>query len=1134
MNPISFSADEHGQIILIMAITLVAVILTVSTMIYITATQHLFFNYNPTREIILTIDSDFERVLTRILANATQLYNFTSIKTEEGYERNAMEVAREVANLTFSYWVLSTQAAHAGKGLSIETDFIDETVQEQGKKIRLKIEDGGTIFNDELTYQERKLEQKLFKLWWYRPNSISAIGADLSIDSTIGVIGWKSRHIVFLNFTITAIRSVRSDDAVYVDVSVFMEPVDHPKPVNDLRAENFEVYVFDPTVTLGPGKFWWKRMPVDRLELTYNGGGNYTVKINSPLENPGSSNAEDFWDFYFSFILIRVKDNRGILVEAYSYSGVEYTITERAVENYYPNNPYKTRETYIFELLPNGTLSWNFRNLETSNPRPPVPLPPVKQIRLQATTNGPGSEFREITLYQVERWDDRYLWPCEEKFIEGYARIRNGSKIVFQLNYPPGVREQKVRLIWFDDCDAEMPHRDFRLEYREGIQVAFTKHYTLMLVVDRELANQYYHHIDWTMSLLHKDAPRDIGALTTYLGGIDYILLGYDAYRSGNTYFIPYKIPEDDWTVLPKDDDGDGVVYAIVRAVAFRKTNRVVSSMENAPGEFRDELYHEAMIQIPYDASYFLYYINASWFKDVDIQYSYLVFGGIIGGRIEDPYQQVVEKYKWGSLLTPNGIVVNGTFNNLEGYIPHRGYVLGTQIGDGSYSHWFALYNESFGAAIFASEQMIQTLDKYGKTYKKGGRETDQVFVWTRGSGASRFMEYDAITVEVNTPTKINRYQTPKIEFKAAGFLLEGGVQEGDKFNNDGMWNDGGGDFARPFTRVGDPQATVSGPGELRLEKRAFIWDDFSINPIGSSMTVTSGTWRWEQDAAGNGYLRVDANGPSDGWGGMCVAYYPSGTYPMPSGRTIYVLVKERHSITANGQHVGLLMIENQNRFYSFEYYHAGTNTQRIRIIRYFNNWQNPSSVSLSLSDNVWRTFMGSRTVNNGLMNFRVAELGISVSATNTQINVGQFGVGVRVENSGTSMTAMFDDFIACVDSDPRYVTINDVNPGWRIEIKDQNGNTVFSSVATGRKVVIDVLSRPIIRNGRIEVYDYAGNLMNPGTTDFDAIVGGDIYRFRSSKTFLNAVDQCMMYYRMFLDSYAPVYEIRILYSPLS
>jgi hypothetical protein len=806
------SGWRRGQIILVMSILLITVILMVSTIIYLTSTQHLFFNYNPSREIILSIDADFERALTRILANATAYYNRTI--TEGGVYLFEIDATRRIANMTFSHWVLSTQAAYSGKGLNIRTEWIDEQVQGE-RAIPIRVDQ--TVREE--AYMKRRLENRLFKLFWYRPNSISAIGADISIDATAqGIVGWKARHIILLNLTITSVWK-EGQKAVYVNVIVLRED---GKPVNDLRKDNFEIYLFDPTTPLGG--YWWKRTIPEGITVTYNGGGNYTFRIEPQFYNPRDAKTGSFWSFYYQFVIVRVKDNRGIIVEAYSYSGIEYVIQERAVEPYYPNNPSKMKETYVFELLPNGSMYWYGTKLSSSSSVPPIPFPPVKQLIVNVTKNGYSDPNFEEVPYQIEAWDNRYLWPVSEEFLNYTRRFMNGSKLVFEVKYPPGVSRQRVRIMWREDCDFRpIPYNiEMKIEETEEGKIGKVEgtHYSLWVVVKRRTGE--YVHVDWSISLWDKSGTWHV----------EYILPAYDAFRKDNTYYIPMKFPNPEWTVLPKPVEDNGVLVskAPVRLVLYNKSDLVITTPPAPYQQILDELHHEQILYIPYDVSYFLYFVNATWKKNVKIDYSYLMFMGMIGGLPSDQYvQDTVEKFKWGSLLTSSGIV-NGTFNNRNSYIPHRGYALGTQVGSGDYSYWSAIYNENQGACIFASQQLLDLLDAYGKTYKKGNRETNQLFVWTRSLGASRFMEYDAIAVESSTSTTINVQKTPNVEFKAAGFIIGGGIA-GNKFNDDIMWYDGdprAHAYASPFRSVNDPGGTsLNAVEESMMYYRMFL-DDYA------------------------------------------------------------------------------------------------------------------------------------------------------------------------------------------------------------------------------------------------------------------------------------------------------------------
>lgn len=1123
---------RRGQIILIMCLTLVTVILSIATMVYLTSTHHLFFNYNPSREIVLSIDADFERALTRILANATAQYNKTR---ETDSDIDEMKETRILANKTFSYWFLATQAAYAGKGLNIEAEWIDDTIQE-AKTIPIRIgwvskhENG--YENHDQSYSLRTLEEKLVKLFWYRPNSISAIGSKISIDSvTQGIVGWESTHVILLNLTITSIWSNEDEGIVNVNVVVLREG---GEPINDLKKDDFELYWFDPTIQLG--NFWWRRAEPGDIIVTYNGGGNYTLRLKPNFAESQNSNKDYFWMWgnrpgYYQFMIVRVKDNRDIIVEAYSYPGIEYVLQENAVEQYYPNNPAKTKETYVFELIPNGTLYWFNTALpvRTSNPVPPVPMPPVKQLRVQATVNydNDPTDFREVP-YQVEVWDSKYLWPSSINFLGWRKRFVNGSKLVFEVNYPPGCLRQAVRVIWLDDCDAEAPDPKIEARVTGGLARVDTgvsgakQGYILWIVVDKAEFSQYFEHVDWSISLRDK----------FNVSHVEYILTAYDSYRS-DAYYIPIKFPEDNWSILPEPDSETGVSKAPVRIVAFRKSDRVVitSPHPQQGTELHDEIEYKDLIYIPYNTSYFLYSVNASWKKNVVIEYSYLVFAGMIGGYPDNAHSsETIERFKWGSLLTSyEYTVVNGTFNDQNSYTPHRGYALGNSYGSGDYSYWAALYNESWGTCIFASQQLLDLLIRYGGIYKKGeppdDREVDQLWVWTRRLGASRFMEYDAITLESYgsqyQKTTIDIQKTPKVEFKFAGFMIGGGIaDENSKYDDDDVWDDRGSTYARPFTMLYDP--TIPVISDIQLDRRsAFTYDDFSTDPS-SSWSFSTSDWTWDQE---NEWLRSTA---PDGYFTLA---YRSEAIPANT-MNIYVLAKARYTTTTPGQHMGLTMLASPSSFYMLDFYRdtsgSSNNFRRLGIWKYSGSWERlrrTTTSGLNLPDNTWRLFYGTRTlqgtgrgsmtiiVYNAQGNQQIASL--NTNTPDNSISVSLVGLGLRDENSGGgTISADFDFLVACADADPRRITISGLGAGWIVILRDRIGNIVAQASANAGIATLNVAANPVIRDGSIEIQDSGGNMLF--TKNFNVIVGGDVYKCLTSGSSMNAVEECNIYYRMF------------------
>jgi hypothetical protein len=72
-------------------------------------------------------------------------------------------------------------------------------------------------------------------------------------------------------------------------------------------------------------------------------------------------------------------------------------------------------------------------------------------------------------------------------------------------------------------------------------------------------------------------------------------------------------------------------------------------------------------------------------------------------------------------------------------------------------------------------------------------------------------------------------------------------------------------------------------------------------------------------------------------------------------------------------------------------------------------------------------------------------------------------------------------------------VRVEDLQPGWRVVLKDGSGNVIDSKTAAGVFVELNVWGVWIIEGGSIEVYDSLGNLLSQGV--FREILGGDVYR---------------------------------------
>ncbi|MEM2929873.1 MAG: hypothetical protein QW797_03310 [Thermoproteota archaeon] len=735
---------RRGQIILVMSILLVTVIIMVSTIVYLTSTQHLFFNYNPSREIVLSIDADFHRALTRILANTTASYS----------EWAEMNGPRKNANLTFSYWVLATQTAYAGKGLNIETWWIDKPIQER-KTMELVV--GGSKMN--LSYPERKLQDRLLKLFWYRPNSISAIGADISIDATAqGVIGWRATHIVLLNLTITSIRVEKNEKAVYLDLVVLRE---NGFPVNDLHKANFEIYLFNPDAP--QGVYPWMREKMDiQDQVVYNGGGSYTIRL-IPDFNPGGNS--QFWTFYYQFVLVRVKDNRGIVVEAYSYAGIEYTIQENAVEPFYPNDPSKTDEKYLLEILPDGKIYWFGWPINTGD-SPPIPMPPVKQVRVYLNDTSSPTGFAEAS-YQAERWTPDYKLPLFN-YSEWRRRLGEGSKIAFLVDYPPGVYQRKVRIVWAEDCDTNPPDYVIDIEYGEDEVKINNKVYTMKLKV-----GPGSYELDYSLSMVNRDKRHT-----------EYALFGYDVLGFSGGYWFPKRLPYymntssgRTWEV-PKPGP--------IRMYAFRNSTQVYETFEiNKTGKLThtiidDELLHTEIISVAYGVNYFTWTFSGTWLRATTLNYSTYIT--MINGNDTDRNVFPTNRVKWGTVYSTDPKYkkyINGSF--ASSHMQHRSYDLGIN-NDASYSYFLTMYNEYFGTSIFMTSESLKSLESDDKK--------DQGWIWTSADYARRVMSYDSIYFNYPKIFSVKKNKGDTFLIKAAGMIHSGGSPSA-AFNDTKTWANG-------------------------------------------------------------------------------------------------------------------------------------------------------------------------------------------------------------------------------------------------------------------------------------------------------------------------------------------------------
>ncbi|MEM2405824.1 MAG: hypothetical protein QXR05_11880, partial [Candidatus Methanomethylicia archaeon] len=471
---------------------------------------------------------------------------------------------------------------------------------------------------------------------------------------------------------------------------------EYGEPVTTLSKENYNfkdpntlagwaISFFNPTV-----KRWQRINQVDNV--AYSAGGNYNVIFKSPW----SQNIE----FYDNYLILWIRDERGILVEAYSYYLISYEIKEQAIpkplsQSYQPPYPY---QTYVFELKPDGKMLWFNSSLKASGNMPPIPPVFVKQLRVFTTINGAYTKppIYSEAPYQVERWEAEASYPYPEFEAErerfGVHRSENGytyeNRLVFMVNYTMSSSifiddtVQRVNITWIDDCDTppatyyiSITPEDIIVDSKKiPSAVISTNIYKLQIVSQ----SGFSHYVDWSVSF-----KNNIYHVEYQFHGVGYV-------RYDDGWWEPHYLPSGDWTI----------VTGPVRAVCFRRNNTV----ENSPDEeIIEEGYfsNEMVILIPYNVKYWTLYANIVWRHPLTDRRYFNLFSMISGTKSDYDGQSPSPRITSWAYLKSNNMIESGNYGA-------RGYT--REFKD--YSYWIAQYKSNFGSAIFLTDQTLKLIQE--------------------------------------------------------------------------------------------------------------------------------------------------------------------------------------------------------------------------------------------------------------------------------------------------------------------------------------------------------------------------------------------------------------------------------------
>jgi len=707
---------RRGQVLIIVGVVLSLLILSVAVTLYMDQLQYSQFQISTYNTAALNIADDFNRVLTNILAASTVTYN------------NSADIVtpRAWANTNFTDWVSAVQSQYSSTGIQSSFYYTNVSLGNDPYVIT-------ALGNSECICTN----YSLIKLLWYAPRSISAISAgyNLSLPGQY-VYGLRNEQLILLNTSINGIsvyniKTPTKQSNVTKIKTVFGVTVlkEQGIPADDLSIRNFKVVYFDPL------KNEW--VQASNLTLLNLAGGNYNISFTASWQNLNSY-MYGVVQKDMKYFILWVTDDRGIMTESYSYTSVSYVLHQQAL----PSSDPKSYETYVLESLNNGSVIWFNHLLNfTSNAAPaPIPIPPVKQLRVYTNVTGPNP-----VPSQVEVWNPTYTVPTLE-FANWRTRFILGDKLVYEVTFAGNkINNVNVTITWLTDADAQPPV--FKLTFAQTANewIVNNLQYSLGLVTNSNLAN-YEPGTNWIDYNLQVNATYPNGTYNPNGYHVEYTLFGYDAFnmKGGGTWF-PAKLPwgpgpNEGWTVLPGP----------VRAVAYRvsdfsyeppndtyycSTGEPGCPANHQPADFQ----FTQIILIPYNVPYFESYLTAKAVRNVPFAQQYVSIVGMIAGTERDRNLPSSIRPSWGSLQCISGSAQN-IYNG--SYTPTFNFHIFRSDADCSNAirtpmyigYWVSLYSLQRSQSIFLDSNTYASI---------ASAPLHGYWFWTTADGARRVAEYD-------------------------------------------------------------------------------------------------------------------------------------------------------------------------------------------------------------------------------------------------------------------------------------------------------------------------------------------------------------------------------------------------------
>jgi len=280
---------------------------------------------------------------------------------------------------------------------------------------------------------------------WFMPESYSmgSINILYSLEA-LGIYG--------VNFTTSSALNVEMLESAS-GVARINVTRDNIAPELGLSKENFWFYKYNYDVST------WELVNPTNLVISSNGVYNLTI--------PSGIDPDSY--------SVQVEDNRGLIVSAF------YSPESVASDSKIPHYTYRfnwgsseivdiynnlNTDTFVIELLQNGTLKWLGQPLELTTSARPIPPVAVKAFRVNAT-----SGVNQQVPFQVEDWASDYMVPLG---LSGSDSIfSNTNMLVFLVN-----NEVENITVWWDGNDTAI-QSSYALQNNFNGDVSDTYHISL-------------------------------------------------------------------------------------------------------------------------------------------------------------------------------------------------------------------------------------------------------------------------------------------------------------------------------------------------------------------------------------------------------------------------------------------------------------------------------------------------------------------------------------------------------------------------------------------------------------------------------------------------------------------------------